>query len=223
MFDLPASWEGSIDISNIAAKVDDVAMVVDVLRDTWDKETLTELLDGKIFLADSVLNTVIEKRLAGDENSPLKTVVLTSTDGGLLSIDAKTKDGRKFSFTGTIEEFVKQKDGARFVYKVKKHKMPGHGLNSWIFGCISLSASQKLFGAVPSGDDMPITIKNNTVTVNLTDALADSRLAKAEIMGYSLYDITEIEGATPKNGGIELNTKFNAPDGLKNALRRILK
>ena len=225
MVDLPASWyekAQNIDIAGIAAKVADYAPVIDVVRDTWDKETLTELLDGKIFVSDAVLNFYLKERLVNEENSPLKSIVVASRDG-MMNINAVTKDDKKLAFEGTIAEFIKNKDSSRFVYRVKKHKFPGHGITSWVFGSVSLSMAQRLFGALPVSDKLPVTVKHNDVTVDFGNVIADSKLGQTEFAGQKLSDMVEIENALLKNGGMEIDTKLNISDGVKDALRRIVK
>ena len=224
--DLPAGWQEAVqnkDIAAFAAKyVVDFAPVIDVVRDTWSKETLTELAEGKIFVSDAVLNHLMKERLANAERPPLKSLTVASDASGTLTLNAKTLDDKRLSLTGTIEKFVRESDKAEFVYKVQKHKLPGHGLTSWIFGNLSLSAAQKLMGTVKLDKDLPVSVKGNTVTVDFSEVVEQTRLAKTELFGQKLIDMIIIEGALVKDGGIEIDTRFNVNENTVNALRRIV-
>ncbi len=65
---------------------------------------------------------------------------------------------------------------------------------------------------------MPISIRHNTVTVDYSKVLAESDFGKTEYQGHRLMDMLEIEGAKPKDDGIEFDTKLNVPDDVKKAL-----
>lgn len=224
MTDLPVSWQENISRIDFAAlkdKVADYSSVFSVIRETWSRETIKELSDGKVFVPDAVINEAVKKRIAAETNAPVTEIALTSHENGLLDIEAVTPKGDKLLLSGTIETFS-QKDGkALLSYRVKKHKLPGHGLSSWIFSRVSLSMAEKLFGKIKTDDTMPVAIKKNTVTIDFSDALAMSKLSSTTFAGERLIDIVEIEGAVPKEGGIELDTKLNVSDEMKAALKRI--
>ena len=224
MADLPVSWQAavsSIDFAKLSEKVADFAPAMAVIKSTWERETLQEILQGKVFVPDSSVNEAVKNRLESEENPPLKELSFRS-HGDRLEINAVTKKGDKIILDGEIEEFY-QKDGkAMMVYKVKKHKLPGHGLTSWIFSRLSLSMGQKLFGKINIDKELPVTLKHNTVTLDFTDILAAAPIGQTELMGHKVLEMVEIENARPKDGGIEIDTKLNIPDDVKAALIRII-
>ena len=229
MIDLPAGWQANVlsfDISSIGDFVSDMVPLIDIVRDTWNKETLTELAEGKIFVADAVLNNILKERIKNDDHSPLKNITVTSAASGKLTINATMNNNKSLLLEGMIEEFVKDADKTRIVYNVTKHKMPGsHNLTAFVFKNLSLSTTQKLFGNLRSVTaELPVEVKHNKVAVNLTDVLAASRFASAVLPdGQKLIDTIEIEGARVKEGGLEIDTKFvGNSEQLRGMLRRIL-
>ena len=131
MIDIPANWMEkiqNIDWSKVEASVKDYGPAIKVLQQTWSKESLLEISQGKLFVPDSVINEAIAKK-------------------------------------------------------------------------------------IPEG---------GSVTVDYSKVLAESDFGKTEYQGHRLMDMLEIEGAKPKDGGIEFDTKLNVPDDVKKALMAVL-
>ena len=109
------------------------------------------------------------------------------------------------------------------VYHVRERNLPGHGLMSWVFSRISLSMAERLVGRLETPEGIPVTIHGNTVRVDCSAALSESDFGKTEFQGHRLLDMVEIDGARPKEGGIELQTKLDVPDDVQDALKNVLK
>jgi hypothetical protein len=105
---------------------------------------------------------------------------------------------------------------------VRSRNIPEHGLMSWVFSRVSLAMAERMVGHVELSEDLPISIRHNTVTVDYSKVLAESDFGKTEYQGHRLMDMLEIEGAKPKDGGIEFDTKLNVPDDVKKALVAVL-
>jgi len=221
--DLQASIDmlSKIDWEVVKGKVKDYAPVFTVIRKTWSNETLKEIMDGKVFVPDDMLNEMLTKNIS--EESQITALKVTSRDTGRLDIYAETKKLGRLEFSGTIEECIHNAEGTHISYRVRERELLDHGLGSWIFSRISLSMTQKIMGGIRFSDEVPTKIRHNTITVDLTKVLEASELAKTEFRGYRLIDMVEIEGAKPKQGGIEIDTKLNVPDEVKSSLLDILK
>ena len=72
--------------------------MIQVVRDTWDHQTLGEILEGRVYLPDDVLNEMLAERVTGRENTPLSSLRLTCHENGIMDIDAMTKKGDKVDF-----------------------------------------------------------------------------------------------------------------------------
>ena len=221
--DLQASMDmlSKIDWNVVKEKVEDYAPVFAVIRNTWTHETLQEISEGKVFVSDDMLNEILSQNIS--EESPIAAARIASKDTGRLNIYAELKDLGKVEFSGTIEECVCNEKGAHISYRVRERELLGKGFNSWLFSRISLSMTQKIMGGLNFSGEVPTKIHHNTITVDLTKALEESELAKTRFRGYRLIDMVQIEGAQPKQGGIEIDTALKVPDEIKEALLGILK
>ena len=64
MIDIPANWMEkvqNIDWSKVQESVKDYGPAIKVLQQTWSKESLLEISQGKLFVPDSVINEAIAK------------------------------------------------------------------------------------------------------------------------------------------------------------------
>lgn len=223
MIDLPANWMEKIqqvDWSKVKEKVKDYGPVIQVLRQTWSQETLKEISEGKLFVPDSVINDAVAKQIDGD--GAVTGVTIKSHENGRMDITADTKKIGPVEVSGEIQEFVHQGDTSYAVYRVRSKNIPNHGLMSWIFSRISLSMAERMVGHMEMPDNLPVSIHHNTIKVDYSQALAESDFGKTEYQGHRLIDMIEIEGAKPKEGGIEFDTKLNVPDDVKHALLAVL-
>ena len=222
--DIPPQWVEQvqrIDWGRVSAAVAVYGPVLTVLRDTWDRETISEIADGHLFVRDAVLNDAIAHNLGTD--GTIRSVQLTSHEDGHLGVVCTTdKKYKRVELSGTIKEFVHTGDKSYAVYHVDKKKLPDHGFISWLFSRLSLAMTERLVGRLDVSDRIPVDIRGNDVTVDFHDVLAASRLGTTEFRGHPLLSMVEIEGATVKEGGIMFDTRLNVPDDVKDALRAIL-
>lgn len=224
MIDLPAGWLEkiqNIDWAEIKEKVQDYGPALRVLRETWSRETLTEISQGKLFVPDEVLNEAIERRLAADPGQQLKKLTLKSYKNGRLEIRGETEKER-LTLKGKIKEFVHRGDESYVVYHVTSKSWPGHGLNSWLFSLVSLSMVERMVGDIQISEALPLEIKHNDVRIDCSQVLADSKFGQTEYQGQRLLDMLEIKSATPKEGGIEFETDLHVSDKVKEGLRAVL-
>ena len=235
--DMPAiisEYFPGISAESISEAVDDYQPAWQVIKHTWSNETLKEIMQGKVSVPDSVINEAIAESLkaesggsdAGDDGPgaepPVTELKLTSRENGRLEIFANTKKIGRVEFSGTIEEFVHNKEDSHVTYRVRERALKDHGLASWFFSRISMSLSQKLFGKLDLGESLPTTIKGNYITVDCRKALEQSKLAKAEIKGYPVLDMLEIKNAVPHDGYIMFETRLNIPQEIQVAALDLL-
>ena len=235
--DMPAiisEYFPGISAESISEAVEDYQPAWQVIKHTWSNETLKEIMQGKVSVPDSVINEAIAESLkaesggsdAGDDGPgaepPVTELKLTSRENGRLEIFANTKKIGRVEFSGTIEEFVHNKEDSHVTYRVRERALKDHGLASWFFSRISMSLSQKLFGKLDLGESLPTTIKGNYITVDCRKALEQSKLAKAEIKGYPVLDMLEIKNAVPHDGYIMFETRLNIPQEIQVAALDLL-
>lgn len=223
MIDLPVSWQEQlqqIDWAKVQEKVADYGPALHVIRDTWDRETLTEISRGNLFVSDKMLNEAIARNIK--EDSPARSVLLESKENGRLNVTIDTVKLGKVELSGEVREFVHDGDKSYMVYRVRERNISNHGLMSWVFSRISMAMAQRMVGKLHISDDMPVEIKHNNVRIDYSKVLADSDFGKTMFHGHRLLDMIEIENATPKEGGIMFKTKLNIPDDVKDDLKNLL-
>ena len=230
--DMPAiisEYFPGISAESISEAVEDYQPAWQVIQHTWSNETLKEIMQGKVSVPDSVINEAIAESLQAEKDGseaaaepPVTELKLTSRENGRLEIFANTKKLGRVEFSGTIEEFVHNKEDSHVTYRVRERALKDHGLASWFFSRISMSMSQKLFGKFDLGESLPTTIKGNYITVDCRKALEQSKLAKAEIKGYPVLDMLEIKNAVPHDGYIMFETRLNIPQEIQVAALDLL-
>ena len=225
--DMPANWQqaiASIDVAKVEQAVADYGPALQVVRDTWDKETLAEIADGKLFVSDEMMNDAIAKSIAdAGDAAPVKGLTLQSLASGRLKVTADTRKVGPVELTGTIEDFVHDGDTSYMKFRVREKNIPQHGLMSWVFSRISLSMAERMVGHLDMPENLPVKIKGNTLLVDYSGVLAASRFGQTEVRGHRLLDMVEIKSATPKEGGILFETRLHVPDDVKYALLSIVK
>ena len=230
--DMPAiisEYFPGISAESISEAVEDYQPAWQVIQHTWSNETLKEIMQGKVSVPDSVINEAIAESLQAEKDGseaaaepPVTELKLTSRENGRLEIFANTKKIGRVEFSGTIEEFVHNKEDSHVTYRVRERALKDHGLASWFFSRISMSMSQKLFGKFDLGESLPTSIKGNYITVDCRKALEQSKLAKAEIKGYPVLDMLEIKNAVPHDGYIMFETRLNIPQEIQVAALDLL-
>lgn len=221
--DMPAvltEYFPEINIEAISEMMTDYAPALQIVRHTWSHETLQDIARGKVTVPDDVINDALNEHLAAD--GAVKKLKLTSKENGRLEIFANTRSAGRLEFSGTIEDFVHNPTESYVTYRVRERAMKDHGLASWFFSRISLSMSEKLFGKMDFGEDLPSTIDGNYITLDFKNALDKSELAQAEIKGHRVLDMLEIKSATPHDGYIEFETGLNIPEDVQRAALDIL-
>ena len=223
MFDMPAVVaEGfqQLDLGQLGSAVEDYAPALEVVKKTWDKESLLSILQGHIDVPDETINEALAARI--DENSPVNSLTITSRENGRMDILADTKKLGRVELSGTVDVFVHDGASSYMTYTVKERALKDHGLLSWFFSRISLSMAEKLVGHLDLGDDLPTTVKGNSVTVDYAQILQESDLGRTSIAGCNLLDALKIKSAEPHEGYVTFQTALDVPDGVRSILLNIL-
>ena len=213
------SW-GWLSAGNISAVAKVAGPVIQVVQKTWDKESLLGIMQGRIAVPDTAVNDALAQQLPA--GGPVKALSITSRENGRLDIHADTEKIGRVEISGTVDAFVHNGDASYMTYTVKDKELKDHNILSWAFSRLSLSMMQKLTGPVSISDDLPVSLKGNSVTVDFHQILKQSDLGQTSFYGYNLLDALRIESATPHDGYIEFKTALNIPDEAKALLLKLL-
>ena len=221
--DMPAAiieYFPGITWGQVSEVVEDYGPVIQVLQHTWSHQTFQEIMQGQVTVPDEVLNNAIAECIS--DKDAINSLEVHSKENGRLEIKADTKKIGRIELSGNIEEFVHNKDKSSVTYSVRERALKDHGLASWFFSRISLSMAQKLFGKLDFGDNLPVSVKGNHVTVDFSEAIKNSQLGTTKLEGYSISDMVEVQEAVPHDGYITLKTKLNIPDEIKTMVLNVL-
>lgn len=223
MIDMPAAIQNNmqtIDWGRVQEAVADYGPVIDVVRSTWTKESLRDIMAGHIAVPEETINAALAAKT--DQDAGGGSIRIHARDDGRLDVTAQTDNFGRVEFSGTIEAFVHNADESYMTYRVKEKELPEQGLLSWFFSRVSLSMAEKIVGHADLSEDLPTSISGNDVRVDFHDRLEASALGQTSVRGYKLLDVVEIKDAQPHEGYIEFSTGLKLPDNVKSILQNIL-
>jgi len=223
MMDMPSALVtpcAAVNWGSVAAATEEYSSFIAIVRQTWSAESLQDILAGHVAVPDDEINRALAEQLA--DNDQVKALSITSHENGRLDIHADTAKIGRIELSGTMDAFVHDGDHSYMTYTIKERALKDHGLLSWFFSRISLSMAEKLTGRIELAEDLPTKIHGNTITVDFSERLRNSRLAQASYDGFNLLDALVISRATPHDGYVELDTELRVPDALKTLLKNIL-
>ena len=225
MIDLPPAIEesiSSIDFGSFMATLQKAGPFLSVVKETWNRQTLMEILSGNIAVPDEEINKLIKENLEKRKKpGNLTDLTIVSRQDGRLEIQAATKRLGRIEMIGQIKECVHDGERSYITYQMQERALKDQGLLSWIVSRISLSMTAKLFGDLNFSDDLPVTIRGNRVTVDFKERLKNSSLAQKTYNGVSLLQIIKVEQAVPHDGYIVFKTSLEIPEEIKESLKGI--
>ena len=68
----------NVDWEELLEQAQECRPAMDIVQKTWDKETLAEMIDGKVSVPDSVINDAVAEKL--DPEGNVKSVKVTSRE-----------------------------------------------------------------------------------------------------------------------------------------------
>ena len=187
-----------------------------ILRETWSRESIAELLRGHLAVPDETINEALSHNIEGNER--IKSLTITSKENGRLEIHADTVRAGRIELSGEIERCVHNTDESVIEYHVRERELEDHGLASWVFSRISLSMAQRMFGKFEISEDIPVNIHHNTVTCDFRKLLEESEAGQRSFMGHRLIDMVRIKSVTPHDGYLDFETRLDIPSDVRAAL-----
>lgn len=227
MIDLPPVIEESImsiDFDSFRASLNEAGPFLSIIKETWNRQTLIDIISGHIAVPDEEINKAIKENLEKrSKKGNLTDLSLVSRKDGKIELQAVTKRLGRIELIGTIEDCVHDGNRSYITYHMEERALKDQGLLSWVVSRISLSMTVKLFGDLDVADDLPVTISGNRVTVDFSERLNKSAFAQKEYKGIRIIDMFKIEKAEPHDGYIVFKTSLEIPDSLKSSLKGIFR
>jgi hypothetical protein len=201
---------------NMSAPLAEVSRMFTLLREVWDRQTVSDLAQGNIAVPDDVLNQSLQQAL-GDSDK-VKEFTLTSLADNKIKIHLRTESVGAVDLVCQIKQLEHDKNHSVMKVAILDKQLPDRPLMSFIFSHVSMALVTKLTGPIDVGPDLGISFYGNDVTIDFHQALSRSKLASVEIMGYRLLDQVEITGATAQAGAVVFHTNFAVPQPVVDAL-----
>lgn len=201
-------------------KIPDLSHVITVLKETWDLQTFNNLQQGKVAVADDVINESLQAAIEGSES--IKELSITSLEDHKLKISALTKQAGHIVFICKVEQFIHSKDLSMIKLKIIDKKLPDKPIVSWIFSKVSMAMVTKLVGRVEPDHGLAVQIHGNEVTIDFHQALYESKMGSAELFGYKPMDALIINEAVPQKGFVQFTTAMDLPANIKMMIENVL-
>lgn len=212
-----------VDMATLMAAINQYAPAWEVVKNTWSKETIRELVDGNVAVPDKTINDALAEQFKNNPEGNVTAMSIVSHENGKVDIFADTKSIGRVEISGTFEKFVHNQDESVMHFKVKERALKDQGLLSWFVSRMPLSMTQGLVGKIDISEEIPVKIKGNTIMVDFKESLQKSKLAERQVNGHQVLYMFEIQEAVPKEGYIAFKTKLDIPDDIKDMLRGFLK
>jgi|GEM_PF-6093092 len=185
----------------------------------WDAQNFDSFKNGEILLPDTLVSESLSNQLNSD--SDIKEIKFTALDGNRIRIELATKQYKKISLEGTIEEFHHDKQSSHFKFKILKKSVSDRPLTAWLFSRLSLSLLTHLFGSFDAPDGLNVSIKRNTVSVDFHEFLATNVQNLGQIGSIPITEVVRIHGITSSAGFIHVRTSLDVNSGIDYYLKSV--
>ena len=193
-----------------------------VLKDTWNAQTLQSLEDGVIAVPESAINEYLAATLP--DHPDIRAAHLAVHPDNKLALDINTKDTGRMSLEGTVTRFVQNSNESDMNIHIGKRKLLDKPITSWFFAHISLGMLSKLFGnPLNDGQDKFITkIHGNSLDINFKPYIGQSALSRVSAGGFSLFDLFSVDSLSTDEGVVYLHTSWVGSSFVLSSLHQIL-
>jgi hypothetical protein len=176
----------------------------------WDAQTLKNLTDGQFSIPDTFINELLAQRL--NDHPDIQEVTVAAKSNNRLEIRVVTPTSKIITLEGTIEEFRHDKERSYLKFKLHKKSLSDRSITSWLFSNLSLGFLTKVFGNIDTPENLHVSIKRNTITVDFHEAMRTRQGDQPTLLGIPLPDVIRIHGAGAIEGAINIRTSLDVSD-----------
>ncbi len=191
-----------------------VGRYVPYLHNIWTTNALPEIVDGRLFISEALINSFIGTSIRESESfKSVKSVDINCYGSGVIDCMVEHSLGR-FLIRAEIAEWVHDNRKSCVVFCINDKKvMSGNTLQKMITGAIMTLVNNFLL------KDLNRTLRNgvkliygeDVLTVDFSGAVAASDFLQRSIGDRRLCQLVGIQKAVVLDGGIELSLKYNVP------------
>lgn len=218
---LPIPVEGFVESAGrlLGISRESVLQTVELIRNTWDAQTLEGLLRGKVTITEEVLNSYLAYQLKGTAGADSLQVFFPD---GHVEIRSATKEWGKVVLTGNLRDLRHNPDESIMIFEVMDKKLPDKKLISWLASWVSLGFLARIFGPLAFGDGIQVQVEGNRVTAEFRDRLNKAIPHSAQIFGKPMLDAIIIQQAAVRNRAIDLSCGLEVDEGVRSILEMLL-
>lgn len=193
-----------------------------IIKDTWDAQTLEQIQDGVVAVPQSVVNNYLQSVLS--DYPAIKSAEVSIHPDNRIEANIDTAKSGKVVLEGTITKFVQNKDTSSMTVHIDKKEMVDQPVTSWFFSNMSVGLLTKMFGN-PLNDNkygIKTDIDGNNITIDFKPFIEQSPLERVQVMGNSLVDAVNVDSVSTDEGILYLHTSFDAGNVAFNAIKSFL-
>ena len=195
-----------------------VTKTLDLITNTWDAQTLNNLLQGKVVITEDVLNTYLTYQLKNNCEVDGLQVLFPN---GKVQVTAVTAKMGNVVLNSNLHTLRHNRNESVMILDVFDKQLPDKALLSWLASWVSLGVVARLFGPLEFGDGITVHMEKNRVTVNFHERLRTTLPDLKQIFGKPLRDVVIIDEARVLNGAIELTCKLDVSPTVRKALEMV--
>lgn len=185
-----------------------------IIKETWDAQTLSQLKNGIVAIPESAINEYINNVVP--QYPDISSAHVAVHPDNMLSMQIDSKKVGAVKFNANIKSFVQNEDESLMYLSIDHKKIAGNPVTSWLFSRISISMLTKLFGNPLNGNEDYFTakIEKNNIMINFRPFIENSPLNNISFMGNSLVQMVSIDYVTTDEGIVYLHTSFHGSENL---------
>lgn len=187
---------------------DEYRPLIKPLYNLWTINAFPEILNGRLFLSEAYLNSLLTQVSAN--SSVIKSIDVNCYDSGSIDFMISHQMGR-FLIKGEIVECCHNSHKTNLVFCINNKQVMSDGSLSKIFSQITMNVLNKALDNILNqnlSNGIKLIYGSDVVTIDFKDFITRSFLKQIKIFDYFLADWVNIEKAIVMDGGIELRLKF---------------
>ena len=195
-----------------------VTKTLDLITNTWDAQTLNNLLQGKVVITEDVLNTYLTYQLKNNGEVDSLQVVFPN---GKVQVTAVTTKMGKVVLNSNLLTLRHSSNESVMILDVIDKQLIDKAILSWLVSWVSLGVVARFLGPIKFGEGITVHVEKNRVTVNFRERLQAALPDSMQIFGKPLRDVVIIDEARVLNGAIELTCKLDVSPTVRKALEMV--
>ncbi len=182
------------------------------LRQVWDSQTLTGLMNGSIYVSDEVIKKALAKASIDNqfEDRYIQNVTIQNFVDK-IQIDVVTKQWGIIRFFCKINELRHDTTGSVLTVLLLDKQLVDKLWLSRAFAWLPLGMFSTLFGSL-NREGILVEQQGDIITVDFAKCLRKSKVGQTQFLGKSLLDVLKLRSLHHTDGGVHIQTNLHLPE-----------